>query len=153
MLNVFILQHRDAILNNYYLFFHFLFGRCVWLSMPWCVWMSEGSFQGRRLSPTVGSGDAAWAVGHAQQALLCAELSCWPPTLVFKSSSVLWYFLVVGLKRQRFMLLSFIFFQPFGQCALKPFVCSLFLLGSCSAHLAHDFCSSVYIIAYSLWSF
>lgn len=34
--------------------------------------------------------------------------------------------LVVGLKKQRSMLLSFIFFQQFGECALKPFICSLF---------------------------
>lgn len=89
---MFILRCRDTILNNSITYFHFLFGRCVLLSMLWCMWMSEGSSQGRRLSSSVDSGDAAWSVRHAQQALLSAELSCWPPTLVFKSSSVLWYF-------------------------------------------------------------
>lgn len=79
-----------------------------------------------RLSPLVGSGDAAWAVGHAQQALLSAELSCWPPTLVFKSSSVFWYFFECWSQKTEIYASFFYFFQPFGQCALKPFICSLF---------------------------
>lgn len=94
-----------------------------------CGWACRGACGCQRLSPLVGSGDAAWAVGHAQQALLSAELSCWPPTLVFKSSSVFWYFLVVGLKRQRFMLLSFISFSHLVSVHLNPLSAVSFFLG------------------------
>lgn len=72
---MFILQCRDTILNNSITYFHFLFGRCVLLSMLWCMWMSEGSFQGRRLSSSVDSGDAAWSLSgmHSKHFYL---LSC-----------------------------------------------------------------------------
>lgn len=123
---MFILRCRDTILNNSIIFIFFLVDVCGWACCGACG-CQRAAFKGEGSLPLVGSGDAAWAVRQAQQALLSAELSCWPPTLVFKSSSVLWYF---GCWSQETEIYAsfFYFFHPFGQCALKPFICSLFFL-------------------------
>lgn len=136
---MFILRHRDTILNNSITYFHFLFGRCVW-----CVCgCQRATFKGEG-SPPVGSGDSAWAVGHAQQALFSAELSCWPPTLVFKSSSVLWYFFGCWSQETDLCFFLLFSFSHLVSVHLNPLSAVSFPSGSCSAHLAHDFCSSLY---------
>lgn len=108
------------------IFIFFLVGVCGWACCGTCG-CQRAAFKGEGSLPLVGYGAAAWAVRHAQRALLSAELSCWPPTLVFKSSSVLRYF---GCWSQETEIYAsfFYFFHPFGQCALKPFICSLFFL-------------------------
>lgn len=82
--NVFILWSRDTSFSICFV--------CGIVHAMVHVWKPEDSFHRRRFSPAVASGDPAWAVRPAHQALLSAELPCWPPAQLFKGSSVLWYF-------------------------------------------------------------
>lgn len=102
------------------IFIFFLVGVCG------ACWWQRVAFKGE--GSLVGSGEAAWAVGHAQQALLSAELSCWPPTLVFKSSSVLWYWLLVSKNRDLCFFLLFSF-SSLESVHLNPLSAVSFFLG------------------------
>lgn len=99
---------------------------CVWdLCMPWCThgcqraaFRGEGSLLRWVLEISVGC-----------RACTTSTFLCWAvllaPTL-FRGSSVLWYSGCCSLDPETY---APFFFEPFGQCAWRPFIFSVFFLG------------------------